>query len=115
MALTKAVLISKDTEHKNLVLSAEKKVEPIEGHGRIRLWVEGKPPKPTDIWIVIRDDQLTPIADAKSLTEAHDKDIDAKLMAILEARGLKMDDYGKGRSFHMDIQVPKEIADAYAD
>lgn len=115
MALTKAVIISKDTEHKNLVLSAEKEVEPIEGHGRIRLWVEGKPPKPTDIWIVIRDDQLSAIADAKSMTEAHDKEIDEKLLSILKAKGVTLENYGTGRGFHLDLQVPQEIVDAYTD
>lgn len=83
-------------------------------YGRIRLWVEGTPPTPTQIWVIIGDFAL---GDSVRLVKIRQRDVatlNTKRDEVLAASKVTLQDYAAtGRNFHMDIRVPQSIVDAY--
>jgi len=91
---------------------------PEGSYGHIRLWVEGDPPTPTDYWLLIGDYETTGTAKAKqfkSVNKSDEEKLDTKMNKIFKQAKAELKHYGKGKSFHMDVQVPKELIDGYAD
>lgn len=80
---------------------------PVNAIGTIRLWVDGKP---TEKRIFITSDAPKT---TELITSKDDFLFNAKVDEVLKRAKVSISDYGKGRSFHMDIHVPEEVADVY--
>lgn len=88
---------------------------PAGAYGRIRLWIESEPPEPTDFWILIGDYDVTDTAKFKTVKSKDSKKVDDKVNAIFKRAKVGWKNYDKNNSVHMDIHVPKELIDGYAD
>lgn len=84
-------------------------------YGQIRMWIEGDPPTPTDIWIVVGDFQLSDDAILQDIKTKDRSMFNSKIQAILNRAKITLNEYGIAtrRSFHMDIQVPLQVINAY--
>ncbi len=110
-----ATAIVKSRDLNNLILEPKFLEDSIPVYGKIRLWIDTKPPKPTDTWIIVGDFTITDIASLKEVKTIDATAFDEKIKAILDRAGVNLKDYDGRKSFHMDIKVPKRMIDGYAD
>lgn len=84
-------------------------------YGVIRLWEEGAIPKPTNKYILVGDFVIGDIADGTAIKVQDADTFDTKMADVFQSAKVAMKDYGvsKGKSFRMDIVIPKEIINGY--
>jgi len=89
---------------------------PEDTFGKIRLWEEGNPPTPTDLYILLGDYKNSVTNKAKKVKGDDESEVNTKIGKILKTAGVKISDYGKNkrRAFAMDIIVPKSVIDGYS-
>lgn len=89
---------------------------PVDGvYGAVRLWAEGDPPAPTNIWILIGQfNQNSP--GLQRIKSEHTVLLQQKQDEIFAHAKVALSDYGinKRRTFQMDIKVPQAVIDGYS-
>ena len=81
--------------------------------GTIRIWIADTN-KPTDYFILVINDGLPLSVEAGIDSVDYADEFSPKIQAILNNSKLQLNDYGKGRTFHMDIKIPASLAQKYA-
>jgi hypothetical protein len=103
--LTKAIIKSRDSKKLEIPDELTGKI-----YGQVRLWAEGKP---TNIWIAIGDYAIAVCSELQAIKEKDIPELENRVQQCLDRAGVKLAYYGKHRSFHVDIHVPKEVVDGY--
>lgn len=87
----------------------------IPAYGVIHLWIEGTPPTPTNLFVLVGDFKLQDYPMLKSIKSFDLNTLTEKLTVHFAERNLSLADYGisKRRGFRSDIHVPAELVNGY--